>query len=113
MLLLPGDAPKPEPATVTEVPIGPAAGLTELTTTPPTVKTWSVLLLVVPTVTLTAPVVAPDGTVATICVLDQLGVEVAAVPLKEIVPGVSPNPEPLTVTWVPVGPPIGDNPLIK
>src|SRR6266566_2864440 len=58
-----------------------------------------------PTVAMTGPVVAPSGTVATICV--SLQVLIAAVaPLKlavltGLLPCVAPNPDPLIVTVAP------------
>ena len=67
------------------------------------------LLATPPTVTTTFPVVAPDGTGATIDVALQL-VGVAAVPLKRtvLVPCVEPKLEPLIVTEVPTGPEVGE-----
>jgi hypothetical protein len=61
-----------------------------------------------PTVTTTGPVVAPDGTGATIDVALQL-VGVAAVPLKVtlFVPWVVPKLAPVIVTEVPVDPLLG------
>jgi hypothetical protein len=85
-VLVPGVAPKPLPLIWICVPGNPLAGLTPVTETGPTVKIVLVLLLVPLTVTLTPPVVAPVGTLATICVLLQLAIVVAATLLNEIVP---------------------------
>src|SRR5438128_12569046 len=73
------------------------------------VKTTLVLLPTPPSVTFTGPLVAAEGTVATICASLQL-FTVALVPLKVtvLVPCVSPKPLPLICTWVPTGPLVGD-----
>src|SRR5438128_4244736 len=73
------------------------------------VKTTLVLLPTPPSVTFTGPLVAAEGTVATICASLQL-FTVALVPLKVtvLVPCVSPKPLPLICTWVPTGPHAGD-----
>jgi hypothetical protein len=67
------------------------------------------LLATPPTVTVTEPLVAPLGTVATIPVALQL-VGVAVVPLKRTVlaPCVAPKFAPLIVTAVPILPDVGD-----
>lgn len=64
------------------------------------------LLFTPPTLTTTFPVVAPDGTVATIDDAPQLLIVVAAVPLNLTVldPWVEPNPEPVIVTEAPTAP---------
>src|SRR6266702_6002875 len=73
-------------------------------------------LVMFPTVTMTGPVVAPSGTVATICV--SLQVLIAAVaPLKlavltGLLPCVAPNPDPLIVTVAPGAPVVGDTPVV-
>jgi hypothetical protein len=62
------------------------------------------------TVTLTGPVVVPDGTAATICVLLQLVIAAAVVvPQKftALLLCVAPNPAPVIVTDVPTGPTVG------
>src|SRR5690348_13192440 len=70
-----------------------------------TLKSTEVLLVTPPTVTETGPVVAVVGTMATICVSDQLTTD-ALIPKKAIVlvPRVAPNPLPLICTCVPTGP---------
>jgi len=67
------------------------------------------LLATPPTVTITAPVVAPAGTVTPMLVVFQLVGE-AGTPLKVtvLVPCVFPKPEPLMVTEAPIGPAAGD-----
>src|SRR5215470_16448334 len=97
-LLVPFVEPKFDPAIVTTVPTAPlvgdrlvrlgAAGVLVTVNVRP-------LLATPPTVTTTFPVVAPDGTGATMLVADQL-VGVAAVPLKVrlLVPFVEPKFEP-------------------
>src|SRR5690348_12023186 len=86
---------KPEPFTVTCVPTTPLVGETLVTCGPGTLKSTLVLLPTPPTVTCTAPVVAVEGTVATICVSDQL-VMVVAVALEKnlsvLVACVAPKP---------------------
>ena len=59
------------------------------------------------------PVLAPSGTVATICESLQLVIVVAVAPLNEtvLVPCVAPNPEPEIVTDVPGAPDIGEIPV--
>ena len=68
-----------------------------------------------PTVTLTSPVVAPLGAVAIICVLVQLAIVEAFVPLKltVLVPCEPPKLEPAIVTDVPVPPKSGEMPVTK
>src|SRR5438128_114269 len=72
------------------------------------VKTTLVLLPTPPSVTLTGPLIAAVGTVATICASLQL-FTVALVPLKVmvLVPCVAPKLLPLICTWVPTGPESG------
>jgi hypothetical protein len=67
-------------------------------------------LLAEPTVTTTLPVVAPVGTVATIDVVLQLAIAVAAVPLNftVLVPCVEPKLLPVMVTEAPTAPEVGD-----
>src|SRR5208283_237001 len=60
-----------------------------------------------PAVAVTNPVVAPTGTVATICVLPQL-VTAAEVPLNATVPCAVPKFAPVMVTCVPANPEGGD-----
>jgi len=65
------------------------------------------LLNSVPAFTTTGPVVAVDGTVATIFVFAQ-EITAAVTPLNVMDPLVDPNFVPLTVTDVPVGPLLGE-----
>jgi hypothetical protein len=64
-------------------------------------------------VTTTTPVVAPYGTAVKIEVLPQLLIVVAAVPLNVTVPPAVPKLVPVTVTWVPGTPDVGDKPVIE
>jgi hypothetical protein len=101
-------APKPVPAMVTEVPVGPEAG-DKLVMFGVTVK-GTPLLATPPTVTTTLPLVAALGTVTT----TEPGVQVvtvAAVPLKVTVP-VEPKLAPAMVTEVPTSPEAGDSPVM-
>jgi hypothetical protein len=79
----------------------------------PTVKVTP-LLATVATLTTTGPVVAPEGTGATIRLLLQL-VGVARVPLnvRVLVPCAGPKFEPLMATAVPIGPEGGDRVVIE
>jgi hypothetical protein len=79
MVLDPWEEPNEVPVIVTESPTAPEVG-DRLLIFGPTVKVTP-LLADPPTVTMTAPVVAPAGTEATMVVALQL-VGVAAVPLK-------------------------------
>jgi hypothetical protein len=65
-------------------------------------------------ITVTSPVVAAEGTVAMICVLLQLEIEVADTPLNltELVPCVAPNANPLIVTDEPSPPYVGEIPVM-
>src|SRR5215475_1033148 len=67
------------------------------------------LLASPPTVTTTAPVVAPVGTFTTMLVADQLvGVAVVPLNLTVLVPCVAPKFVPVIVTDVATGPLVGD-----
>jgi hypothetical protein len=106
---------KPEPAIVTTVPALPLVGVNVETQGPdPLVTMKSVVLVAVPSESVTAifPVVAPDGTVAVICVFELTVKDDAAVPLKvteETALGASWNPDPWMMTVVPTGPHVGEN----
>jgi hypothetical protein len=98
-LPLPCGIPKPEPLMVICVFTPPLAGET------PLIEGGGITVKLVefdatPCVTMTGPVVAPDGTGTTICVLPQF-VGVAFVPLKLILPATEPKFVPPTVTDVP------------
>src|SRR5712691_6614438 len=103
-----------DPLIVTPVPTGPLAGLNELIVgaegAAVTVKLVALVAVPPGVVTLIAPLVAPLGTVAVICV-SELTVKEAAAPLKAT--AVAPVKwDPLIVTPVPAGPLAGLNELI-
>jgi hypothetical protein len=106
-------APKFAPETVMADPIGPdvadklemLGGMTTVNGDP--------LLVILPTVTLTFPLVALAGTLVEMLVMLQL-VAVAATPLKltVLVPWVAPKLLPVITTPVPATPDVGERPLI-
>src|SRR5208337_1952332 len=105
----PGDAPKPLPVNVTEVPAAPDVGLTLATWSASTVN--GIALLMTPFCkTWALPENEPAATVATIWVSLQL----CTTPLAVLshtwpLPCVAPKPEPATVTWViPCVPVVGE-----
>jgi len=93
---------------VTEVPATPLAGETELTTADAATVNCTPLLVRVPTVTVTAPLLAPAGTETVILVSAQL-VAVAETPLNNTceLPCVAPKPLPASVTEDPITPVAG------
>jgi hypothetical protein len=98
------------PVMVTEVPTGPEVGVNEVivgTEAAPTVKFVPLSAVPLAVVTLMGPVVAPAGTVVTICVA-LFDVIVAVVPLNftEVAPV---RFVPVMVTEVPTGPEVGVN----
>ena len=103
---------------VTKVPATPLTGLKLVIVGPPLplVTVNETALVAVPdgAVTLTVPVVAPLGTVATTCVA-LADVTTAAIPLKDTAfwLAVVLNPVPLTVTFVPTGPLVGESSIIE
>jgi hypothetical protein len=103
-------APKFAPAIVTGAPTNPDVGLrlVMLGVAPVVTVKLTPLLATPPTVTTTFPVVAPDGTAATMLVALQL-VGVAAVPLNltVLLPCVAPKFAPAIVTEVPTTPDAG------
>src|SRR5216683_811868 len=108
-VLVPWVAPKFAPATVTTVPTSPEVG-DKLLIDGGTVTVNVIPLLFTPLAcTITLPVVAPDGTAATMDVELQL-VTVANSPLKLTVldPCVVPKFVPAIVTDVPTGPELGE-----
>ena len=116
-LLLAGVVSKFVPVIVTGVPGVPLVGLKPVIVGgPPEAVTVKAALLVADpagAVTAIGPVVAPDGTLATISVgVDEL--TVAATPLNVTVfsLGVALNPVPEIVTVVPTGPLLGVNSMI-
>jgi hypothetical protein len=106
-VLVPCVDPKLVPVIVTDAPTAPDVGDT-LVMVGGTVNATP-LLATPPAVTITFPVVAPAGTVATIDVALQL-VIVVAVPLNVavLVPCVEPKFIPVIVTDAPVTPDVGD-----
>jgi hypothetical protein len=111
-VLAPWVAPKLAPVIVTGVPTLPLVGerLVRIgaAVVVVTVK-GNALLAIPPTVTITLPVVAPEGTGTTILVADQL-VGVAVVPLNvtALVPWVVPKLFPAIVTDAPTFPLVGE-----
>jgi hypothetical protein len=106
-VLVPCVAPKFAPASVTGVPIAPAAGeaLVRLGGT----VNGSPLLPWPPTVTTMLPVVAPAGTGTTILVaLQVVGAAVVPLNVTVLVPCVVPKFAPLIVTGVPAAPDAGE-----
>jgi len=100
-------APNVVPVIVTKFPTVPVDEL-KAVMLGTTIKNPPMLAATPPTVTPTNPVVALEGTGATMLVALQLVGE-AGVPLKEsvLVPCVGPNPSPVMVTDVPTGPEAG------
>ena len=105
---LPAAEPKLLPVIVIAVPMGPELGLKFVMEGVGRTVNASALLVAVPTVTTTLPVVAPAGTGTVMLVALQL-VGVPGVPLKvtELVPWVVPKLVPMIVTTVPTGPELG------
>ena|SRR5438309_8918939 len=91
-----------------ESPVGAAGGAV-------TVKIFSPLLCMLFTVTMTGPVVAPDGTFTTIWVSLQVLALAAVTPLNFTVlgPSVAPKPDPVIVTVVPTDPDVGEIDVIS
>ena len=109
-VLLPWLEPKPEPS-IWIVPLGPAlGGFSPLITGLITVSVTVALLANPLTPTMTGPDVALLGTVATICVLLQLLIEVTArlLMFSELVPCVAPKLLPATVICAPNPPLVGE-----
>jgi hypothetical protein len=107
-------APKFAPLMVTEVPTAPEEGfkLEMLGVVEATVKVTP-LLAVPPTVTTTAPVVAPEGTgTAMLVALQPVGVAVVPLNVTLLVLCVAPKLAPLMVTEVPTVPEEGFKPEI-
>jgi hypothetical protein len=103
---------------VNGVPGTPLAGLKLVMVGAPvplvTVNTLGLLAVPAGAITLTVPVVAPFGTVTVSC--EALAEDTTAVvPLKETVfwLAFALKPVPLRVTAVPIGPLVGDNPMIE
>jgi len=111
---LPCDAPKLVPVIVTLAPMTACVGDRLVMFGVGTTVKLAPLLALPPTVTITLPVVAPLGTVATIEVLLQLAILVAVVVLNLTVlePCVDPKFAPLIVTDAPTAPDVGDKLLM-
>jgi hypothetical protein len=101
--------PKFEPLIVTDAPTGPEVGERLVIFGAGTTVKLTPLLDLLETFTTTLPVVAADGTVATILVALQL-VALALVPLNVtvLVPCVEPKFVPVIVTEAPTAPEVGD-----
>ena len=106
-VLVPCVAPKVVPLIVTEVPTGPDVG--------ERVFIFGVTVKVTPllgtplTATTTGPVVAAEGTGATMLpALHDVGVAATPLNVKVLVPWVAPKLEPLTVIEVPTGPEVAE-----
>jgi len=98
------------PVMMTLVPTGPVVG-EKLVIDGETLKLLALVATPPVVVTVSGPVVAPVGTIASICVSVILNGTAAAVPLKlTIVAVASPTPE--IMTSVVTGPLTGENPLI-
>jgi hypothetical protein len=105
----PCDEPKLVPVIVTDAPTAPDVGETLVSVGVARTVKDSPLLAVLLTVTMTFPVVAPDGTIATIDVLLQLVIEVTEVPLNFTVlePCEEPKLVPVSVTDAPTAAEVG------
>jgi hypothetical protein len=101
-------APKFVPVIVTAAPAAPLVGESDVMIAAGTTVNVGPVAVAPPTVTVTAPVVAPAGTVVTMLEFDH-DVGVAAVPLKltVLVPCVAPKFVPLIVTDAPTAPLVG------
>ena len=109
-VLVPCVEPKFVPVIVTDAPIAPDVGDKLVMLGAETTVNDDPLLATPLTVTTTLPVVAPEGTVATIDIALQLVIVVAAVPLNftVLVPCVEPKFVPVIVTDAPTAPVVGD-----
>ena len=110
---LPAVEPKLVPVIVTEVPTGPEFGSRFVIEGVGRTVNGTGLLVAVPTVTTTFPVVAPAGT-GTVMLLALQPLGLPAVPLKVtvLVPWAAPKLVPTIVTTVPTGPELGFRLLI-
>jgi hypothetical protein len=106
-------APKLAPVIVTDAPTAPDVGETLVILGVPSTVKLTPLLALPPTVTTTLPVVAPVGTVATIDVVLQLVIVVAAVPLNfTVFVPCEPKFNPVIVTDAPIAAEVGDKLLM-
>jgi len=108
-VLVPCDEPKFAPVIVTDAPTAPDVGdRLVMLGVGRTVK-LDPLLAIPETVTITFPVVAPDGTGATILVaLQVVGAAVVPLNLSVLVPCDEPKFVPVIVTDAPTAPDVGD-----
>jgi len=114
-VLAPCVAPKFAPAIVTDAPTTPLFGVRLVMLGAATTVNVFALLAVPDTVTMTLPLVAPDGTVVVMTVDVQLAdATVAAIPLNltVLVPGVAPKFVPVMVTDAPTAPVVIDRLVI-
>ena len=113
-VLEPWVEPKFVPVIVTDAPTAPDVGDKLVMLGADTTVNDDPLLATLLTVTTTLPVVAPEGTVATIEVAPQLVIVVAVVPLNFTVlePCVEPKFVPVIVTDAPTAPVVGDRLVI-
>jgi hypothetical protein len=111
---LPCVEPKLAPVIVTDAPTAPEVGERLVMLGASSTVKLTPLLALLPTVTTTLPVVAPVGTVTTIDVALQLGIDVTVVPLNTtvLVPWVEPKFAPVIVTDAPTAPEAGDRLLM-
>jgi hypothetical protein len=105
------------PLMLTEVPIGPLVGENEVMVgkapAPVTVKLLELVAVPAGVVTLILPVVAPDGTVVVSCVPEGFHENDEAFVLLNFTAVVLTNLVPLIVTEVPIGPLIGERPVMS
>jgi len=115
MVLNPWDDPKFTPVIVTEDPIAPPVAerlLIPGAELDPTTKRTP-LLAKPPTVTMTNPVVAPEGTGTLMKpVLQLVGAAVTPLKVTVLVPCVEPKLDPEIVTEVVTGPDVGERPVM-
>ena len=98
---------------VTDVPTTPEVGLKLVILGAETTVNVTPLLALPPTETTTFPVVAPEGTAATIEVVLQLvGLALVALKATVLVPWVEPKLVPVILTDVPTPPEVGDKAII-
>jgi len=108
-VLVPCEEPKFVPVIVTDAPTAPDVGDRLVMEGADTTVKLLPLLETPETVTITFPVVAPDGTGATILVALQLvGVAVVPLNLSVLVPCDEPKFVPVIVTDAPTAPEVGD-----
>jgi hypothetical protein len=117
-LLFMGVVSKFVPVMVTAVPEVPMVGvklvIVGAPVAPVTVKATALVAVLVPTVTLIGPVVAAEGTVATISVwVAEVTAAVTPLNLTVLLVGVVEKPVPKMVTVVPSGPLFGVNSIIE